>query len=167
MILKKIKSEKGLTLIEVIMAMGLLSVVFSLVFSSLFQISRLFNFNSNEIIVHQELVNKTELFLSDIRNADDASCVTGGLNLVLSNDASKNLISYKLIKEDEGKFKLVKYVDGGSQTVLRNLLPPPQSQFNIVNRTTGKPLIQIKLTIEDKGMTFSKTAWVFSRGYTS
>ncbi|NIA29753.1 MAG: prepilin-type N-terminal cleavage/methylation domain-containing protein [Actinobacteria bacterium] len=164
---KKIKSEKGLTLIEVIMAMSLLSVVFSLVFSSLFQISRLFNFNSDEIIVHQELVNKTELFLSDIRNSDDASCVSDGLKLVLSSNAKKKLISYKLIKENKENFKLVKYVDGGSQTVLRNLLPPPESQFNIVNRTTGKPLIQIKLTIKDKGVTFSKTAWVFSRGYAS
>lgn len=165
---KAIASEAGVTLLETIIALAVFAIIFSVLFSTLNHLTKVIQLNTLEVKTSQQLWEKTAICTRDIWQSDVVKLERNGQRIVLSNSRTGGLIIYELVKSSNKKksynlVKKLKYnLDG--VIVLRELLPPPESKFTLVQRQTGAPMVQVKFAVQKQGMVLRKSAWSHPRG---
>jgi len=170
---KFLHSEAGISLLETMMALGVLSVIFSVLFSVFGNMSKSFYFDIKEIKMSQHVWEKIALCTQDIQKSDLVVVGAAGKQLMLFNSQTGDKTIYELKKApssgtalSSGNYIMVKRKNGsaGEVVVLRNVLPPPQSQFQLIQRAVGQPLALVKVAIQDKEIVIRKSAQTHPRG---
>jgi len=166
---KFFKNEKGISLLETIISIGLMSVIFTLVFTTTGKLLDVLNLEQKEIALREELSESLFLCKNHVYQSDLLSVSQAGAQLDLIHTATGRHLVFELVNSARfpGCSDLIRRENGqpNGKPILYGVLPFPQSGFEIFSRSAGMPLVRINLAKMTNGLTVSESMIAFPKGY--